>query len=586
MREQIMTRQQGGPKAATARPLSPGAVAIGKLAARAWSLPPRRNRVMVERDVQVPMSDGTVLLATHYTPVSVASAATVLVRCPYGRTGLFALQSAQILAERGYHVLLQSVRGTFGSGGDFEPMQHEIADGHDTVAWLRQQSWFEGRLATYGASYLGFVQWALAMDPPPELVAMVMHVGPHDFSRSAYRNGVFDLYNYAMWSDLVGHQESIGMLRAMTRMATADRRLRPALDRLPVAAGYRDLLGREPTWSERWLEHPQATDPFWGPLQCGAALERVTVPVLLVGGWHDLFIEQTLEQYRTLAARGVPTRLLVGPWSHLDITSQGAVALTESLAWLDRYAGLGPKAAKSRTGSRPGPPDHPVRIWVGGEGAGEWREIGGWPPPGVAEQRWYLGANGSLGPGKPAGAEPAADVPAAGFRYDPADPTPSPGGAIMATNAGSRDNEAVERRLDVLVFSSDPLDEPLEVIGEVAAEISVTRDNPYADLFVRLCDVDPRGRSYNVCDGIVRLTDADPLTGTVRVSLLGAAHRFGRGHRVRLQVAGGAHPRFARNPGNGQVDATAADLVPTQYDIGLDAAHPSALLLPVAAGGG
>ena len=581
MRQQIMTRQQGSPKAATARPLSQGAVALGKLAARAWSLPPRRNRVMVERDVQVPMSDGTVLLATHYTPVSVASAATVLVRCPYGRSGLFALQSAQILAERGYHVLLQSVRGTFGSGGDFEPMQHEIADGHDTVAWLRQQSWFEGRLATYGASYLGFVQWALAMDPPPELVAMVMHVGPHDFSRSAYRNGVFDLYNYVMWSDLVAHQESIGMLRAMTRMTTADRRLRPVLDRLPVAAGFRDLLGREPTWSERWLEHPQATDPFWGPLQCGAALERVTVPVLLVGGWHDLFIEQTLEQYRTLAARGVPARLLVGPWAHLDITSQGAVALTESLAWLDRYAGLGPKAPKSRTGSRPGPPDHPVRIWVGGEGAGEWREIGGWPPPGVAEQRWYLGANGSLGT-----AEPAADGPAAGFRYDPADPTPSPGGAIMATNAGSRDNEAVERRLDVLVFSSDPLDEPLEVIGEVAAEMSVTRDNPYADLFVRLCDVDPRGRSYNVCDGIVRLTDADPLTGTVRVSLLGAAHRFGRGHRVRLQVAGGAHPRFARNPGNGQVDATAADLVPTQYDIGLDAAHPSALLLPVAAGGG
>ena len=576
MRQQIMTRQQGSPKAATARPLSRGAVTLGKLAARAWSLPPRRNRVMVERDVQVPMSDGTVLLATHYTPVSVASAATVLVRCPYGRSGLFALQSAQILAERGYHVLLQSVRGTFGSGGDFEPMQHEIADGHDTVAWLRQQSWFEGRLATYGASYLGFVQWALAMDPPPELVAMVMHVGPHDFSRSAYRNGAFDLYNYVMWSDLVGHQESIGMLRAMTRMTTADRRLRPVLDRLPVAAGYRDLLGREPTWSERWLEHPQATDPFWGPLQCGAALERVTVPVLLVGGWHDLFIEQTLEQYRTLAARGVPTRLLVGPWAHLDITSQGAVALTESLTWLDRYAWPG-----SRTSSRPGPPDHPVRIWVGGEGAGEWREIGGWPPPGVAEQRWYLGANGSLGT-----AEPSADGPAAGFRYDPADPTPSPGGAIMSTNAGSRDNEAVERRLDVLVFSSDPLDEPLEVIGEVAAEISVTRDNPYADLFVRLCDVDARGRSYNVCDGIVRLTDADPLAGTVRVSLLGAAHRFGRGHRVRLQVAGGAHPRFARNPGNGQVDATAADLVPTQYDIGLDAAHPSALLLPVAAGGG
>jgi len=142
-----MTRQRNDPKDRQARPLSPGAVALARMLARAWSLPPQRNRVMVARDVQVPMSDGTMLLADHYLPVSVASAATVLVRCPYGRTGPFALQCAQILAERGYHVLLQSVRGTFGSGGDFEPMRHEISDGHDTVAWLREQDWFEGPAA-------------------------------------------------------------------------------------------------------------------------------------------------------------------------------------------------------------------------------------------------------------------------------------------------------------------------------------------------------------------------------------------------------------------------------------------------------
>jgi len=574
MRQQNVKRPDAS-AAALPRPLSPAAAALGKVLSRAWSLPPQRNQVAVERDVQVPMSDGTVLLADHYLPVSVTSAATVLVRCPYGRSGPFAWQNAQILAERGYHVLMQSCRGTFGSGGEFEPMRHEIADGQDTVAWLREQSWFDGRLATYGASYLGFAQWALAMDPPPELVAVIVHVGPHDFSRSAFRHGVFDLYNYVGWSDLIAHQENTGMLRGLIRLATAERRLRPVLDRLPVAAGMRDLLGRELKFSERWLEHPQLSDPFWAPLQCGAALQRITVPVLVVGGWHDLFIEQTLEQYRALAARAVPTRLLVGPWSHLDITNQGAAAIVESLAWLDRYAAPG----KAR-GHAPAPaarPDHPVRIWAGGEGAGEWREIPGWPPPGIPQQRWYLGAHGSLST-----QEPSPDVPAVSFRYDPADPTPSPGGAILAVTGGSRDNRAVERRLDVLVFSSDPLDEPVEVVGEVAAELSVARDNPYADLFVRLCDVDPRGRSRNVCDGVVRLTGEDSLAGAVRVSLIGAAHRFGRGHQIRLQVAGGAHPRFARNPGNGQVDATADDLVPTQYEIGLDAAGPSVLLLPVA----
>ena len=558
------------------RALSPAAASLSKMFSRAWSLPPQRNRVAVERDVGVPMSDGVVLLADHYLPVSVASAATVLIRCPYGRSGPFALQNAQILAERGYHVLMQSCRGTFGSGGEFEPMRNEIADGQDTVAWLREQNWFDGRLATYGGSYLGFVQWALAMDPPPELVAAIVHIGPHDFSRSAFRNGVFDLYNYVGWSDLVAHQESAGRLRSLVRMATAERRLRPVLDRLPVAAGVRDLLGREPTLSERWLEHPRLTDPFWAPLQCGAALDRITVPVLVVGGWQDLFIEQNLQQYRTLAARGVPTRLLVGPWAHLDLTTKGGAAVVESMAWLDRYAAPGQARGQARGPAPVAQPDHSVRIWVGGQGAGEWREPSGWPPAGTTQQRWHLGAHGSLST-----REPSPDVPAVSFRYDPADPTPSPGGAILAVTGGSRDNRAVERRLDVLVFSSDPLAEPVEVLGEVAAEFSVARDNPYADLFARLCDVDPRGRSWNVCDGILRLTGEDPLAGTVRVSLIGAAHRFGRGHRIRLQVAGGAHPRFARNPGNGQVDAAAEDLVPTQYEIGLDAARPSVLLLPV-----
>ena len=568
-----------------------GATTVSWMLSRAWSLPAQRNQVAVERDLKVPMADGTILLADHYIPVPVASAPTVLVRCPYGRSFPFSLGSAQIIAEHGYHVLLQSCRGTFGSGGEFEPMRNEIADGRDTVAWLREQDWFTGRLGTFGASYLGFVQWALAMDPPPELAAAVVQVGPHDFSRSAYRHGVFDLYNFLTWADLIAHQEDSGLLQGAVRNARAPRRLRPALATLPVRTGARNMLGTGSPWFESWLEHPELTDEFWTPLQCGAAVERTAVPTLVIGGWHDLFLEQTLEQYRTLAARGVPTRLLVGPWAHLDAAISG-IALSESLTWLDRYLGPGTR----RVAGTSAPPERSVRIWVGGEQetlkaskiprprgrAGQWREIAGWPPPGAGEQRWYLGPDGTLSPREPA-AEPGA-APAR-FRYDPADPTPSVGGAIMAPDAGARDNRPVEERSDVLVFSSEPLDQPVEIIGEVAAEVSVTRDNPYADLFVRLCDVSPRGRSVNVCDGIVRLTGRDPLAGPVEVSMIGAAHRFGRGHRLRLQVSGGAYPRFARNPGNGEVDPPAADLVPTQYEIGLgaqEAGNASVLLLPVA----
>lgn len=273
-------------------------------------------------------------------------------------------------------------------------------------------------------------------------------------------------------------------------VVSADRRLRAALDRMPISAGARELLGTGAPWFEILLEHPQLTDSFWEPMQCGAALDRISAPTLLVGAWQDIFLEQTLEQYRALAARRVPTRLLVGPWTHQDTLFKGRAAVAESLAWLDRYAGTG--AANSEAGGRQ--PDHSVRIWVGGRphspstprksgttknsgglrvpdglralrdlgglgtrggAAGEWREISGWPPAGTSQQRWYLGAGGTLGPAEPAA---GADVMPECFRYDPADPTPSVGGATLALNAGMRDNRQVEQRPDVLVFSSEPLD--------------------------------------------------------------------------------------------------------------------------------
>ncbi len=576
MPQQNLTKPAAGHRTALPRRPRPAAAAFSKVLTRTWSLPRPRNRVAVERDLQVPMSDGTILLADHYLPVSVAAAATVLVRCPYGRAGAFGVLDGLLLAERGYHVLLQSCRGTFGSGGAFEPMRNEISDGQDTMAWLRGQNWFDGRVVTYGASYLGFTQWALAMDPPPELAAAVVFVGPHDFSRSAYQHGVFGLYSFLAWNDMIEHQESASTLATAFRSATADRRLEPALNRAPVRAGARDLLSVQAAAFESWLDHPEPTDPFWEPMQCAAALQRITVPTLLVGGWHDLFIEQTLEQYQVLARREVPVRLLVGPWTHLETASKGGPAVVESLTWLDRHAGAGRRASNRSDSGQAGPADHSVRYWVGGEGAQEWRNTTAWPPPGTRQQRWYLGAHGTLSSRQP---EQGPAVPPARFRYDPADPTPSVGGALLSVSAGTRDNRAVEQRLDVLVFSSEPLDQPVEVIGDVIAELAVTRDNAYADVFARLCDVDPRGRSRNVCDGIVRLTEQDPLAGTVRVSLLGAAHRFGRGHRIRLQVSGGAHPRFARNPGNGQVDADPAGFVPTEYEVGLTSGQASALEL-------
>lgn len=163
------------------------------------------------------MRDGVQLVADHYAPATSQPVGTLLVRGPYGRRFPFSLVFARIYAARGYHVVLQSVRGTFGSGGVFEPMVNEAADGADTVAWLREQPWFTGRFGTIGLPYLGFTQWALLHDPPPELAAAVITVGPHDFRASVWGTGSFTVNDFLGWSDLVSHQEDPGRIRAGIR---------------------------------------------------------------------------------------------------------------------------------------------------------------------------------------------------------------------------------------------------------------------------------------------------------------------------------------------------------------------------------
>ena len=230
------------------------------------------------------MHDGVRLVADHYAPITSSPAGTLLVRGPYGRAFPFSLAFARLYAARGYHVVLQSVRGTFGSGGVFEPMVNEATDGADTVVWLREQPWFTGRFATVGVSYLGFTQWAVLQDPPPELAAAVITSGPHDFNASVWGTGSFAINDFLAWSDLVSRQE--GSRRIMTGIPRllGSRKVAKAVGGVPMGAAARTLLGTGAPWFESWIEHSASDDPFWNPLRCNEALDRVQVPVLLLGG--------------------------------------------------------------------------------------------------------------------------------------------------------------------------------------------------------------------------------------------------------------------------------------------------------------
>jgi uncharacterized protein len=551
------------------RPPRRPADVLAAVMSRPLKLGPKRNKISIDRGLRVPMRDGTILLADHFAPVTAEPRPTVLMRTPYGRGWQMAMMGRPF-AERGYHVLLQSCRGTFGSGGAFTPGMDEAADGQDTVAWLREQDWFNGSLATAGPSYLAFTAWALALDPPPELAAMALYISPHDLAAAGFGRGPFELYNLLLWTDLMAHQERHGSARMMWRTMTADKRLAPALDRLPIAATGSTIGGDAVPWYGDWLAHPDSADPYWAGYSATAALDRVTVPTLLISGSHDFFVEQTMRQYQNLRQRGVTAGLTVGPWTHMSLDM--GVAIRETLAWLDAYTG-GNRVAGS-------PRRSPVRVWV--SGADQWKELPDWPPADSVPTTLHLRAGGEL-----TSARPDDDAGATSFTYDPADPTPSVGGRVMSLRfGGSQDNSALETRGDVLTFSTDPLETAVEIAGIPAVRLHLRSDNAHVDVFARLCDVGPDGRSANLTDQIFRSSPGDVTAGDiwrVDIPLTDVSHVFLPGHRIRLQVSGGAHPRFSRNLGTGADLVHGTQTVPVTHDLQHNAACPSAIILPVVA---
>ena len=507
--------------------------------------------------LRVPMRDGVHLIADHYRPATTNPAGTLLVRGPYGRGWPFSMLFARVYAARGYHVVIQSVRGTFGSGGEFAPMAQEIADGADTAAWLRDQAWFTGSFATIGLSYLGFTQWALLTDPPPEMKAAVIIVGPHDLSAPRWGTGSFGLTDFLGWSDIVAHQEEPRM-RAAIRQLRSRKALAAATSALPVGEAGRALLGTGAPWYESWLEHPEHDDPHWAPLQLHQALERTQIPVLLLGGWPDLFLEQTLAQYQRLRERGVPVAVTLGPWNHTHLmTKGGPTVIRESLGWLGAHLSDTPRMARE-----------PVRIHVNGHG---WKDLPDWPPA-MPERVLYLQPTGRLGD-----AVPPDTAPASRFTYNPADPTPTIGGRLLSTEGGYRNDTRLSQRPDVLSFTGDVLSSDLYVVGSPVIELAHTCDNPHNDLFVRVSEVDAKGRSRNVSDGYLRAT---PDSRNVRIELDAVAHRFRAGSRIRVLIAGGSHPRFARNLGTGEPLISGRQLASATHTVHLGEGGTSRLVLP------
>jgi uncharacterized protein len=503
---------------------------------KAMGFPKFRNTYTITTNVSIRMRDNVLLQGDLYRPGK-PKALTVLVRTPYSRGDVTSF-AARFFAAQGYNVLVQSVRGILGSEGKFEPMTGERADGQDTVEWMRAQHWFDGRFVTYGQSYLTYTQWALAEDAPSELKGMMLDVGPDDFAESIYGQGPMDLIDFVSWSTMMArrNEPQPGLLKTLRLIRHDAKTLRQLLTATPLRPAMPASFDKYAPWVAEWLKHPDLADKFWDGYRYPHALRNVRFPVMLEGGWADIFLRQTLRHWQVLHERGMDLQVRISNDTHTSVITKllDGTYPRRCLAWIDGVDRDAARVAKS--------PPYEVRV------GGTKREVRApekWPPASRDHVLFPTGGT-QLAPAP-------TDRALLHFTFDPAHPTPSVGGHTITNDAGFRLNNAVEQRDDVLVFTGERLENDLVVIGHPACALEIASTNSNFDLFIRLCDVDGRGRSRNVTDEIMRLNDdtAGDQYGfrAVSVTLQGTAHRFKKGHRVRIQVSGGAFPRYSVNEG-------------------------------------
>jgi uncharacterized protein len=512
------------------------------------------------------MRDGVELRAIRHYAAGGARQPLVLIRSCYGITGVFGILGT-LFAERGMQVVMEDCRGVGGSKGVFRPFFDEQNDGEDTVNWIVQQPWFEGKLALWGISYLGNTAWAIANSAAAgKVTAMGLHVTLTNFHDRTYAFGGYTLETSIGWT--ITMREILrkgGILSRLTSTRRSKMLSEKAAGILPLKNADRVVSAEGVGWWQDWMKHGEPGDAYWNPIDYGRAAESLPAAVM-TAGWYDIFLPWQIEDFVAAQGAGRDARLIVGPWMHAAMPA-AAESLRESMALFQEEFGLSARVAKPR-----------VRLFL--MGADEWRDYPSWPVP-AAAQRYFLKQGGGL-----SGALPGAGL--SKFDYDPAQPTPSLYGPALEGKSGWGDMAALERRGDVLVFTGDLLAGDCDVIGHVAAEVYLRSNTQYTDLYLCLCDVNAAGVSRNVCDGYRRLRPEAGDGGGVRrvaIELWPTAYRFKRGHRIRVIVASGAHPRYVRNLGTGEALGEGERRVVQHQEILHGPEHPSAIILSVVEAG-
>lgn len=574
-----------------------GRVAAGGVVTFAAARPPT-NDVVFESHVPITMRDGVTLYADVYRPVGPGRFPVIVGRTPYSierySTPMFTVPNSYVapmfFARRGYVFVYQDIRGRGDSEGRWEPFRNDITDGYDTIEWAARQPWSDGKVAMYGVSYEGMVQWLAAMSAPPHLVTIVPMVAATSlYNNWITSNGAWRLDFNLLWGGLFMEWrtvQNIGLYISPDtppnlRLADIEQHL--PLINLPTLAGRHGLFFRE------WLAHPDF-DNYWKAIDAEQTFDRITVPVLNVGGWFDIFRQGTLDGYEGMRSRGKTevarrgTQLIMGPWGHWPSRKVGKLDFgptafvdekTVALEWFDYWL----KGVHNGVGTRP-----PVRVFV--MGINEWREEDGFPPSRARICRLYFNslghANSAQGDGRLVPAPEVRESPDH-YTYNPDNPTPAAG--------GGEDVRPIEARQDTLVYTSDPLAGDLEMIGPLRVLLHAASDAPDTDFVVRLVDVYPDGRAIAIADGILRARYRDGTshprflvpgrTYALTIDLTGTAILLPKGHRLRVNITSSAFPEFDRNPNTTRPFGTSAQIAIAHQTIRHSRGYPSYIELPV-----
>lgn len=533
-----------------------------------FNMPMATNKITVRRDIGVVMSDGTVLSTNVYFPQGVKSPSAILMRTPYDQNSPSTAFFAKAFAHRGFIVVTQDARGTGQSEGEFIPLSNERRDGSDTLNWLSEQEWFNGHLGLFGLSYLGFTANAIAVQNHPAVKAVFAANTTRSFFPVFYDTGGFNLDLALSWAVIVQQQQSTGRTgpNLLERILSRGKQQHIPFDTLPIKEADIAVTGTVIDFYRTFVTQTQWEDEYWQTASLTESdIAGIDAPVYLASSWYDAVLPRVLEDYNTLTQSGKRPRLVIGDGPHVD-TSSILRHLRHAISWFNHHLKGEPLTL----------PTAPVQILRMGDK--QWQALAQWPvtTPG---QTFYLSTNNTLTP-VPNNAPSARSD----YLYDPANPTPAIGGPLLSTTKPVVNNSVLEARNDTLTFTTDVLNQDTDILGTAKITLFVSSDRPTSDIFVRLNRVDKNNQSTNITDGITRLQfDANAQAPKqVELSLWPTAIRLKAGEKLRLVIASGAHPRIARNTGEGDLfsQAVSTSLLPANVTIHHNQHYLSRISLP------